>query len=142
MSGKSAYLESLLLDHLFLEAPFQSPCQWWLELLSSTELTFPVSTNSELTPLRVVAPRVQVSKWSKVAPVVVEGNVQHGYVYNTQEIILPQPESGLWQVTHVAIWSQSTDGDLLYWSSLESFLAVSSEEPKSILPGDLIIMEL
>lgn len=141
MTGKSATLESIVLDHMFMKAPLESPCEWWLELLTSTQSGFVAAGDNEIAALDVLGSRTLISSWTKVEPVITSGEVQHAFVYNSQEIILPRPVTGSWQVSHIAIWSAVTGGYLMYWTSLESFITISLNQPKSFRPGDLIIRE-
>jgi hypothetical protein len=143
MSGKSATLESKILDHLFKEEPLESPCCWWLELLSNTDNTdYPIAADSEIASLRVLGSRVKIPSWTKTPPVITSGETQHALVYNTHEVILPYPsDTAVWMATHISIWSEQTGGYLMYWSSLETNLIIDKENPLSFRPGDLIIRE-
>jgi hypothetical protein len=143
MSGKSATLESKILDHLFKEQPLETPCCWWLELLSNTaSSSFPLAEDAEIGTLRVLGSRVKIPSWVKVPPTISSGETQHALIYNTLEIILPYPtDTSSWLATHIAIWTERVEGYLMYWSSLETSLAISKESPQSFKPGDLTIRE-
>jgi hypothetical protein len=129
MSGKSNFLGTSLINHIFGGSSYAQPTQWWLALYSSdpgANLTY--SSPSPITTL------VQILSWTRA------GN----QVSNTNSIQLAAvPNGQTWNISYFALFDGNTNAaNPLYTGAWTLTKTLSAGDIFTIAPGQIVLTEL
>lgn len=130
MSEASNYLENKLLDHLFGKATYSSPTTY-LALCTSTPTDGDTgSTISEATYTSYARLSTAAGDWNAASS---------GTTTNANNLQFPAATGGSDTITAVAAVDASSGGNLLWYTALDSNLAVSSGITPQFNAGNLSV---
>lgn len=140
MPGKSDYLETAVLNHIFRTSTFTKPGSVYVALNSADPTD--AATSNEITGTGYARVAVSVADASWTAPA---DSGSDKAISNAAAITFGTP-SGNWNsgnaITHFSIWDAATSGNMLYSGALgTSRVVLNGDNPPSFAIGALIIKE-
>jgi hypothetical protein len=128
MSALSDYLEVELIKHVFRTGSFTKPTVLAVALFTATPSDAGGGTEvaGGLGYARVDRPPLDAN-WDAVG-----GAGTDGHTSNTAAITFGAPTSNWGQVTHFAIFDNTTGGNLLFWGALTTPKTVNNGDPAPV----------